>query len=46
MFKYVMNSPMGRKGEGGGGEEIITQKKHENVPLSTLVNEEVRLILF
>ena len=44
MFKYVMNSPMGRKGEGG--EEIITQKKHENVPLSTLVNEEVRLILF
>ena len=45
MFKYVMNSPMGRGG-GGGGEEIITQKKHENVPLSTLVNEEVRLILF
>ena len=41
MFKYVMNSPMGRR-----GEEIITQKKHENVPLSTLVNEEVRLILF
>lgn len=40
MLKYVMNSPMGR------GEEIITQKKHENVPLSTLVNEEVRLILF
>ena len=39
-----MNSPMGRG--GGRGEEIITQKKHENVPLSTLVNEEVRLILF
>ena len=38
MFKYVMNSPMGRKGEGGG-EEIITQTKHENVPLSTLANE-------
>ena len=47
MFKYVMNSPMGRGGGGAGrGEEIITQKKHENVPLSTLVNEEVRLILF
>ena len=45
MFKYVMNSPMGRGG-GGGGEEIITQKEHENVPLSTLVIEEVRLILF
>ena len=45
MFKYVMNSPMGRGG-GGRGEEIITQKKHENVPLSTLVIEEVRLILF
>ena len=47
MFKYVMNSAMG--GGGGGerrGEEIITQKKHENVPLSTLVIEEVRLILF
>lgn len=41
-----MNSPMGReRGEGGGGEEIITEKKHENVPLSTLVNEEIGLIL-
>ena len=46
MFKYVMNSPMGRGGGGRRGEEIITQKKHENVPLSTLVIEEVRLILF